>query len=91
MANHRFFFQKGWLLLHFRFIEEILLSWNVIGFSFAGRTEKHFGKMVYLFLESFLMTGFFVDNKMESFVQFSLFSYPLFLVGISYRSALAAG
>ncbi len=36
LPDYRFFFQQGWILFHFRFIKEILLSRNVIGSSFAG-------------------------------------------------------
>jgi len=87
--DHSFFFQLGWILFHFRFVEEILLSRNVIGSSFAGRTKELFGQIIYLFLKSFLMTGFFVNNKTESFNQFRLLRIIVFscdTVSFSSRS-----
>lgn len=54
--DHSFFFQQGWILFYFRFIEEILLPRNIIGSSFAGRAEIFLSKIVYLFLECLLVT-----------------------------------
>ena len=71
--DHSFFFQLGWILFHFRFVEEILLSRNVIGSSFAGRTKELFGQIIYLFLKRFLVPGFFVNNKTERLDQLGLF------------------
>ena len=76
--DHSFFFQQGWILFYFRFIEEILLSRNVIGSSFAGGTKELFGQIIYLFLERFLVTGFFVNNKTKRSDQLSLFRYHCF-------------
>ena len=72
LPDHSLFFQQGKILFHFRFIKKVLLSWNVIGSSFAGGTEKLFGQVVHLFLKSFLMAGLFVNNKTERFDQLSL-------------------
>ena len=78
LPDYRFAFQQGWILFHFCFIEEILLSWNIIRSSLAGGTKEFFCQIIYLFLKSFLMTGFFVNNKTESFDQFRLLRYHCF-------------
>ena len=36
LPDHSLFFQQGRILFYFCFIKKILLSWNVIGSSFAG-------------------------------------------------------
>ena len=72
LPDHGLFFQQGRILFHFSFVEQILLSGNVIGSSFAGGTEKLFGQVVHLFLKHFLMAGLFVNNKTERFNQLSL-------------------
>lgn len=40
--------------------------------------KSFFCQIIYLFLKSFLMTGFFVNNKTESFDQFRLLRYHCF-------------
>jgi len=72
LPDHGLFFQQGKILFHFRFIKKVLLSRNVIGSSFAGRTEKLFGKIVCLFLKGFFVAVFFVNNKTERSDQFCL-------------------
>ena len=72
LPDHGLFFQQGKILFHFRFIKKVLLSWNVIGPSFAGGTEKLFGKIVHLFLKGFFVAGFFINNKTERSDQFRL-------------------
>lgn len=57
LPDHGFFFQQKKILFHFRFIKKMLLSWNVIGSSLAGGTEKLFGKIAYLFLKGFFVTA----------------------------------
>ena len=78
LPDYHFAFQQGGVLFHFCFIEEILLSRNVIRSSFAGGTKEFFGQIIYLFLKCFLMTGFFVNHKAERFDQLSLFRYHCF-------------
>lgn len=53
LSNHSLFFQQGRILFHFRFIKKVLLSWNVIGSSFTGGTDKLFGQIVHLLLKFF--------------------------------------
>ena len=76
--DYSFFFRQRWILFHFRFIKEILLSRNIIGSSFTGRTKEFFCQIIYLFLKGFLVTGFFVNNKTERFHHLSLFRYHCF-------------
>ena len=78
LPDYRFAFQQRGILFHFCFIEEILLSRNVIRSSLAGGTKEFFCQIIYLFLKNFLMTGFFVNNKTESFDQFRLLRYHCF-------------
>ena len=42
LPDYRFAFQQGWILFHFCFIEEILLSRNIIRSSLAGGTKEFF-------------------------------------------------
>ncbi|MEY8336378.1 hypothetical protein AALB53_25535, partial [Lachnospiraceae bacterium 47-T17] len=72
LPDRGLFFQQGNILLHFRFIKKVLLSWNVIAPSFAGGTKKLFGKIVHLFLKGFFVAVFFVNGKTERSDQFRL-------------------
>ena len=67
LPDHSLFFQQGRILFYFCFIKKILLSWNVIGSSFAGWAEKFLSKIVYLFLQCFFTAGLFVNHKTEGF------------------------
>ena len=42
LPDYRFAFQQGWILFHFCFIKEILLSRNIIRSSLAGGTKEFF-------------------------------------------------
>ena len=66
--DHSFFLPAGTDPVPFLLHQRDSVVPNIIRSSFAGRAEKFFGKIVHLFLERFLVTGFFVNNRRRDLI-----------------------